>query len=242
MDGRLVLYRGLGGDASVRAHLRRAILAGLRTPDEVALVRTALGLDASLQWEVFSRLWKRAANADAKLTLVRRWLEVVPEEMDLRLRLLALLEETGRLSEAQELAHDLRADPLADARTRTAVGEFWLRQEDEKEARRVFSEIVERTPYDPWARRRLGDLYRAHDWFDDAYREYRALARLRPDDAGVLVLLARGCRRFGTDRRGASPRATPRRVGRARSPRRRLRRGAPVDDDASRRDESRCER
>jgi len=26
---------------------------------------------------------------------------------------------------------------------------------------------------------RLGDLYRAHGWADDAYREYRTLARLR---------------------------------------------------------------
>ena len=190
VDGRLAVYRGLS-DASVGAYLRRAILAGLRTPDEVALVRTALGLDAALEWEVFSRLWKRAADANAKLALVRRWLEVVPEEMDLRLRLLALLEETGRFGEAEELAHQLRADPLADARTRTAVGEFWLRRENEKEARRVFSEIVERTPYDPWARGRLGDLYRAHGWFDDAYREYQALARLRPDDDGVLLLLAR---------------------------------------------------
>lgn len=191
VDGRLVLYRGLSGDASVRSFLRRAILASLRTPEEVALVRTALGLDAQLQWEVFSRLWKRAGDANAKLALVRQWLEVVPEEMDLRLRLLALLEETGRFSEAEELAYALRADPLADARTRTAVGEFWLRRENEAEARRVFSEIVERTPYDPWARQRLGDLYRAHDWFDDAYREYHALARLRPDDDGVLLLLAR---------------------------------------------------
>jgi tetratricopeptide (TPR) repeat protein len=74
---------------------------------------------------------------------------------------------------------------------RTEVGEFWLRQNDEAEARRVFSEIVEHTPLDPWARQRLGDLYRAHGWHDDAYREYRTLAMLRPDDGEVLLLLAR---------------------------------------------------
>jgi Ca-activated chloride channel family protein len=50
---------------------------------------------------------------------------------------------------------------------------------------------VEHTPLDPWARRRLGDLYRAHGWYDDAYREYRTLAALRPDDGDVLLLLAR---------------------------------------------------
>jgi Ca-activated chloride channel family protein len=55
----------------------------------------------------------------------------------------------------------------------------------------VFSEIDERAPLDPWARKRLGDLYRAHGWFDDAYREYSTLARLRPADPGVLLDLAR---------------------------------------------------
>jgi len=55
----------------------------------------------------------------------------------------------------------------------------------------VFSEIVEFAPLDPWARRRLGDVYRANGWADDATREYQALARLRPDDPDVLLLLAR---------------------------------------------------
>jgi Ca-activated chloride channel family protein len=74
---------------------------------------------------------------------------------------------------------------------RTAVGEFWLRQDNTAEARRVFSEIVEYAPLDPWARQRLGDLYRAHGWHGDAYREYMTLARLRPDDPSVMLLLAR---------------------------------------------------
>ena len=110
--------------------------------------------------------------------------------MDLRIRLLALLEELRKIPEARRLARELRADPLADAKVRTAVGEFWLRQDDELEARRVFSEIVEHAPLDPWARRRLGDLYRAHGWADDAYREYGTLAKLRSNDDSVLLLLA----------------------------------------------------
>jgi hypothetical protein len=31
---------------------------------------------------------------------------------------------------------------------------------------------VEFAPLDELARRRLGDLYRAHGWFEDAYRQY----------------------------------------------------------------------
>ncbi len=185
------LYRAFGADSSVAGYLRRAILRHVRTPADVMAVRAGLGLDVPVDWRVFSRLWKANHDPEARLRLVRTWLEVVPDEMDLRLRLLALLEETGKLPEARRLARELRAWPLADARVRTQVGEFWLRQDDVEEARRVFSEIVENAPLDPWARRRLGDLYRSHGWYDDAYREYQTLARLRPDEDSVLLDLAR---------------------------------------------------
>ncbi|UJR84827.1 AgmX/PglI C-terminal domain-containing protein [Sandaracinus amylolyticus] len=185
------LYRALAGDGAAASYLRRAILRHVRTVQDVYDVRWGLGLDAGVEWEIFSRLWWTNDDPAARLALVRRWLEVAPDEMDLRLRLLSLLEQTGAVPEARRVARELRADPLADARVRTAVGEFWLRQENEVEARRVFSEIVEHAPLDPWARRRLGDLYRAHGWADDAYREYGTLARLRPGEGEVLLLLAR---------------------------------------------------
>jgi hypothetical protein len=77
------------------------------------------------------------------------------------------------------------------------VGEFWLRQDSPALAKRVFSEIVEHAPLDPWARKRLGDLYRAHGWNDDAYREYVTLVRLRPNDRSVLLDLARAAANAG---------------------------------------------
>jgi len=185
------LYEALRGDGSVAAYLRAAILRRVRTPWEVDAVRRGLGLEVPVDWGFFARLYRAQPTPALKLALVRRWLEVAPDETDLRLRLLALLEETGALGEAKRLARALRADPFADARVRTAIGEFWLRQGDEKEARRVLSEVVELAPLDPWARRRLGDLYRAHGWADDAGREYQMLARLRPNDGDVMLLLAR---------------------------------------------------
>jgi Ca-activated chloride channel family protein len=186
------LYRAFGPDSSVADWLRRAILRNVRTPADVVAVRAGLGLDVPVDWDVFARLWRdNEDDPERRLAIVRRWLEVVPEEMDLRLKLLSLLEQVDRMAEARRLARELRADPLADARVRTMVGEFWLRQEDEDEARRIFSEIVENAPLDPWARKRLGDLYRAHGWADDAYREYQTLARLRPGDGATVLDLAR---------------------------------------------------
>ncbi len=189
---RVYLAAAFPADSAAGSYLRAVVLRSLGSAAQVEAARRLLGLDdANIDWSVFDRLYRRAANPAAKLRLVRRWLEIAPDEMDLRLRLLQLLEETNALPEARRLAWALRADPLADAAVRTAVGEFWLRQERPDEARRVFSEIVERAPLDPWARRRLGDLYRAHAWPDDAYREYRALAQLRQGDPEVNLLLAR---------------------------------------------------
>lgn len=191
LQGQVALYQQLRREPSVGTYLRRAILRRVRTPQDVEFVRRRLGLEANVDWTYFSRVWNRTSNPEARLRLVRRWLEVLSDEFDLRLRELALLEELDRIPEARRLAHRLRAHPLADAAVYAAVGEFHLRQGDEREARRVFSELVEGAPYDPWARRRLGDLYRAHGWHDDAYREYTSLSRLTPSESSVLLLLAR---------------------------------------------------
>jgi len=191
LTSKLELYRGFADDAVLAPYLREAILRSLREPNEVGVARRELGLDPSLDFGVFARAFASATTPTAKLALVRRWLEVAPDDIDLRLRLLALLEETHALPEARRVAHDLHMDPLVDARARTLVGEFWLRQNDRGEAVRVLSELVERAPLDPWARRRLGDLYLTYAFLDDAQREYATLALLRPDDSTNFLLLAR---------------------------------------------------
>jgi Ca-activated chloride channel family protein len=71
---------------------------------------------------------------------------------------------------------------------RRAPGEVGLR--DTEEARRTFGEIVEFAPEDPLARRRLGDLLRAHGWYAEAMRQYETLQELTPDDPSVPLYLA----------------------------------------------------
>lgn len=191
---RINLYNAMTAEPDAASYLLGAVLASVRTPEDVAYARSGLGLDVQVDWNLFARMWVQANDGvDARIALVRRWIAVVPDDIDLRLRLLTLLETKGgdAIPEARRLARALATDALADAQVRTQVGEFWLRQEDEAQARRVFSQIVEQTPFDPWARKRLGDLYRAHGWPDDAYREYQTLARLRPGEGDVLLLLSR---------------------------------------------------
>ncbi|MBK8169059.1 MAG: AgmX/PglI C-terminal domain-containing protein [Sandaracinaceae bacterium] len=193
----LRLYASLRADGSVRAYVREAILRHVSSPEEVLLVRTSLGMEPPLEWKVFARMWRSTAVASERLLLIRRWLAVAPDDIDLRLRLLSLLEETHATPEAKRVARGLVQDPLADVRVRTEVGEFYLRQHDEEAARRVFSQSVELAPSDPWGREHLGNVYRAHGFTRDAYREYTMLARLRANDTSVLLLLARAANDAG---------------------------------------------
>lgn len=188
VPGMIGVYRELS-QAGARLYLRRAILARVRTPDDLRAARDAFGSGAADAALIEGEL-ARATDEASKLRILRALAARFSFDLDLALRLLAALEHAGHKDEAMRVAEQLRGNPLADAGVRTAIGEMYLRFGDEAEARRVFSEIVEFAPNDELARRRLGDLYRAHGWYDDAYRQYQTLATIRPDDPTVNLLLA----------------------------------------------------
>lgn len=177
-------------EGSARGYLRGEILRRVRSPDDLRLVRSAFGLSGGVDWTLVEQVLARATSPQARLRALRDLVEQRPDSFDLKLRLLEELEAQRRMPEALRLADAMRGDPLADAGVRTAIGEMYLRLGREDDARRAFSEIVEFAPLDELARRRLGDLYRAHSWYEDAYRQYATLAVIRPDDPGVLLLLA----------------------------------------------------
>ncbi len=183
------VYR-LFTSGSARGYLRAAILRRVRSPEDLRRARLAFGLGADPDWELVEQVLSRATGEAARVRALRRLVTQYPDSFELKLRLLEELETTGRVEEARRLADALRHDPRSDAGVRTAIGEMYLRMDQEEEARRVFSEIVEFAPLDELARRRLGDLYRAHGWNEDAYRQYETLLSIRPDSLDALLLLA----------------------------------------------------
>jgi len=148
---------------------------------------------AYVDWDsLLRRLAEPTRTPEQRVTLLRAWLTVSPRDVDLRLRLLEALEALGRTREARAMAERLRRDPVADARVRGLVGEFFLRAGDRDEALRTFTEIAEFAPYDAFARGRLGDLLLTYGWASEAYHQYQTLVALRPGDpvAPVRVALA----------------------------------------------------
>jgi Ca-activated chloride channel family protein len=132
-----------------------------------------------------------------------RW----PDDLELSLRVLDAYEDAGDDAGGRAWARRIRHRADATAHVYTNVGEYYLRlshresgapaDRDADEARRTFGELVEFAPEDPVARRRLGDLLRAHGWYDEAFRQYETLAQLTPDDSSVPLLLASAAQGMG---------------------------------------------
>ncbi len=200
VSARVQLYRVLATDVGAADVVYRAILARVTTPDQVRELNASLGL-ATVDSLTLEKTIKEAKTPAELVTKLRALATRYPDDLGLGLRLLDALEDAGDDAGARGAARTLRKRNDADARVRTAVGELYLRMSgrtldaaaqraDEAEAKRAFGEIVEFSPDDPVARRRLGDLYRAHGYFAEATRQYETLARLVPDDPTVALLLA----------------------------------------------------
>jgi Ca-activated chloride channel family protein len=202
---RVALWRGLLGTAAADV-VYRAIVVRVQTADDLKALHDALGL-RSVDPDLLAGLLAKAKTPADRLPVLRaaalRW----PDDLELSLRVLDAYEDAGDDPGGRAWARRIRHRSDATAHVYTNVGEYYLRlshresgppsDRDADEARRTFGELVEFAPDDPVARRRLGDLLRAHGWYDEAFRQYETLAQLTPDDPAVPLLLAAAAQGMG---------------------------------------------
>jgi tetratricopeptide (TPR) repeat protein len=178
---------GLLGEPDAAELLRREAVRRVRSPEELSNVRRALLGAERYPGQLFEEKYEATASDQARLDVVRRFLELAPHDSRLRRRLLALLEAMNRPAEILELSRQLRSDPFADAWLLADAASALHRVGADAEARRTFGELSERAPKDPWVRGLLGDRLRAEGWFDDATEAYATLEELVPDDARATL-------------------------------------------------------
>jgi len=203
---RVELWRTMQARGQAAEVVYRAMLTRIHTAAEIRELHEALGLQQIDPTVLAKALADRKTNQD-RADLLRALSSKWPDDLELALKLLEAYEDAGDDAGGRALARRLRRRGDANTRVRTAVGEYYLRlaaraappvqERDTTEARRTFGEIVEFAPEDPGARRRLGDLLRAHGWYDEALRQYETLARLSPDDTTVPLLLAAAAQGMG---------------------------------------------
>jgi tetratricopeptide (TPR) repeat protein len=157
---------------------------------ELAHLSRRLMEDEPAADEDFDQAYSRAEGNQARLAVVRRFLELSPHSTRARKRLLALLEALGHEELLVNEITKFRAEPLADAGLLAAAGSALRRIGLEHEGRKLFGELVERAPRDPWTLAYVGDRLRAESMFDEALAVYESLLRVLPNDAGAILRLA----------------------------------------------------
>lgn len=178
----------------------RSLLLRVQTAADLKELHSALGL-SQVAPELLERLLKRATNKAERARLLRGVATRFSNDTELALDVLDAYEDAGDEASGRTWARSLRRRVDGTSHLRMHVGEYYLRlasraetpeaaAADTAEARRTFGELVEFAPHDPLARRQLGDVLRAHGWFDEAQRQYETLLTLTPNDPAIPLLLA----------------------------------------------------
>jgi len=203
---RVALWRALLGNPAAADVVYRAIVVRVQSAADLKELHDALGL-RSVDPDLLAGLVAKAKTPADRLPLLRAAALKWPDDLELALRVLDAYEDASDDAGGRAWARRIRHRADATAHVFTNVGEYYLRlshresgapaDRDADEARRTFGELVEFAPEDPVARRRLGDLLRAHGWYDEAFRQYETLAQLMPDDPAVPLLLAAAAQGMG---------------------------------------------
>ncbi|HKP63119.1 MAG TPA: VIT domain-containing protein [Polyangiales bacterium] len=206
---RVELMRRFAASPLASDVIYRAILTRVHSAADLRELHLALGLRQIDPAALEKALAQKHTPAERQ-RLLHELAAQYPDDLELALRLLEACEDAGDVGAGRSLAARLRRRRDANTRVRTAIGEYYLRLaganpqpraasalRDQTEARRTFGEIVEFAPEDPGARRLLGDLLRAHGWYEEAFRQYETLARLVPDDPAVSLLMAAAAQGLG---------------------------------------------
>jgi tetratricopeptide (TPR) repeat protein len=177
----------------------RFLLLRVQTSEDLKQFHEALGFER-IQPEVLEQFLAKAKTPAERLTSLRGAAERFADDTELALLVLEAYEDAGDSAGGRAWARKLRRRVDATAHVRTNVGEYYFRlaaqgsererAHDSDEALRTFGELVEFAPEDPQTRRLLGDLLRAHGWYEEALRQYQTLADLTPDDPNVPLLMA----------------------------------------------------
>ncbi len=202
---RVALWKSLVATPAAEV-IYRAIIVRIQNVTELHELHQALGL-AMVDPDLLAGMLAKAKTPADKLSVLRAAATKWPDDMELSLRVLDAFEDLKDDGGLRAWARKLRRRPDATAHVWTQVGEHYLRlasretgadaARDTTEAKRTFGELVEFAPEDPAARRRLGDLLRAHGWYEEALRQYLTLQTLTPDDASVPLLLASATQGMG---------------------------------------------
>ena len=178
------------GRPEVQKFLAKLILRRSVDSRMVAAVERAL-FGSAVDWNKVDLELSAIEDADQRIAKLREFMARAPEDPNGDIRLVQLLAQADRKDEAVARGRRLRDRGFLTPHIAQRLGDVLARAKLDAEAVRTYSEIVEFDAKNVASRRLLGDIYLGHGWYAPAYRQYRTITELAPNDAlGVLRLAA----------------------------------------------------
>jgi hypothetical protein len=173
----------------VQKHVAKLIL---RRSVDAAIVRAVEGVvfGSAVNWNLVDLELQAAETPPERIAILRRAMLESPEDPNGGIRLVSALVDAGDKDQAVAIGRRLRDQGLLTPAIARQLGDALAAAGLSQEAVRTYSEIVEFDAESTQSRRLLGDIYLGHGWFTPAYRQYRTLTELAPDDALAWLRLA----------------------------------------------------
>lgn len=194
-----VSYRQALSRVSDGHYLRREIydrlIAVARKKDELPLLLAALEKEwpaASrdvTKWEVLGRLYDERGDSQAAKAAYQQALRRAPHQVDLRRRLIAILERAGTTGEVIQEYQALIAQVPGDARPYVELAERFYKLGQRPEALAWLRRAAARFAGDASLHGALLDLYQRWGEGELALRQAELLVRLEPREEGHVVTL-----------------------------------------------------
>ena len=187
--GAQLVLESFAARPEVQKYLAKLILRRVVDPRIVAAVEREL-FGASVDWNQLELTLTAIEDLDERIETLREAMAKAPGDPNGQIRLVELLAEAGRTTEAMTLGRRLRDRGLLTFGIARKLGDVLARAKLDSEAVRTYSEIVEFDPLNLKSRVLLGDIYLGHGWYEPAYRQYKTAADASPDSAVAWLRLA----------------------------------------------------
>ena len=174
----------------VQKYIGKLILRRVVDDRIVAAVERAL-FGGRVDWNGVDLELQAIEDLDARIAKLRELMAKAPDDPNGDIRLVKLYVKAGKAPEALAHGRRLRDQGFLTLRIARQLGDVLARSEQEAEAVRTYSEIVEFDPESVASRQLLGDIYLSRGWYEPAYRQYKTTTELAPNEPlGFLRLAA----------------------------------------------------
>ncbi len=174
---------------NVQKFLAQLVLRRTVNERVIAVIEARI-FNTDVDWNRVDLELSELGSIEARLSRLQEILVGTGDDSNGQIRLVYLLSQAGRSTEAVSQARRLRERGLLTPQLAKRLGDVLAVAGKSDEALRIYSEIVEFDPHNAKSRELLGDIYLGHGWFDQAYSQYKTLTSASNPSANAWLRLA----------------------------------------------------